>query len=732
MQSEDYSTNWSPENNGDTINISNYIRILKRRKWAIFFIILISFFLGCYYLSKATPIYQASVKIQADPIQPNSNSQDQFIMNSMVFLFYETQYEIIQSRSVAESVVEKLNLVEKYKTSILENGDVEDESTFSKIKNTIKSLISAEEVKEETAPLTNTQIQIMLAKAIQSSLKVEGGTQSQIINIAYESDDPELAVNIVNAVADAYIEFGLESRFDQVQDTSEWLSEQLEELRTTVQISEEKLKTYRLSANLIDTEQQARISNSQMQSLNNELIRAQSELSQASELYTQVQQIEKENGDYRSLRPVITNNTVRDLVREESTLTRRVQELSERYGEKHPTMIAARSDLKSAEDNLVREVTKIVDGIEREYKLADVQVENIKGLINETTKELQSFQGDTFELTRLEREVENNRRIYESFVGRLAENDVSSDYDASNIRIIDKATVPEYPIKPRAFFIIVLSIFFGSAVGVCYAFFKEFLGNVFRTPEQLETELGISTLGITPLVSKKEGQPEMQYILDQRSTFSEAINTIRTGLIFSNINKPPKTILITSTSGSEGKTTLAINLAVAFSQLNKCLLIELDLRKPAVSKDLGLNATVGLSDLLTGNTESHVYHQVEGAPNLSVITCGTIPQNPMELISSERFENLLAGFKDRFDHIIIDSPPTLPVSDSLVLSQLVDTAVVAVKAEDTKHSMVKETVTRLQKVNAKIAGTVLTQASAKKMGYYGDHYYQEDYYGVKD
>merc|ERR1712000_713174 len=250
------------------------------------------------------------------------------------------------------------------------------------------------------------------------------------------------------------------------------------------------------------------------------------------------------------------------------------------------------------------------------------------------------------------REVENNRRIYESFLGKLMEADVSGDYDASNIRVIDSATVPEFPVKPRSALVLAASIIFGSFFGVVFAFARELMGNVFRTPDQLEQELNLPSLGVTPLVKKKKGAvaPEMQYLADQRSTFAEAINTIRTGLMFSNIDNPPKSILITSTNGSEGKTTLAINLAV------------------------------GLSHLLSGKTDANVFHQVEGAPNLSVITCGTIPPNPMELISSKRFANLLQSLRERFTHIVIDSPPTLPVSDSCVLAKMVDATIIAVKA----------------------------------------------------
>ncbi len=729
MQSTEYK--YQAESVRDnTIDLEQYLKVLSRRKWTIIGITILFLVLGIFYIKQATPVYQASAKIQADPIQPNATSQDQYIANSMVFLFYETQYEIIKSRKVAETVVDKLNLVEKFKSKAEEEQATESEKS---ILNWIKSIAQSAEDTEESEALSDEQIRTMLAQSIQAGLNVSGGTQSQIINISFQNTDPILAANVVNTISEAYIQFGLEARLSQIKDTAEWLTDQLEDLRLNLQNSEEKLRDFRLSQNLMDTEQQQRIANTQLQTLNTELVKAQTELSQARELYTQVIELEKNNSDYRSLGPVLQSNTIRDLVREESTLIRKVQELSERYGEKHPKMIAARSDLQSAQENLKSEVLKIVENIRKQYQSAQVQEENIKSLITSTRNELQSYQGDTFELTRLEREVENNRRIYESFLGKLMEADVSGDYDATNIRVIDSATVPEYPVKPQVSIVLAACVLIGAFVGCCISFAKELLGNVFRTPDQLEKELNLPSLGLTPLVSKNKNDlpPETQYLNDQRSTFSEAINSIRTGLLFSNIDNPPKTVLITSSNGSEGKTTLSINLAVALSQLDKTVLVELDLRKPAIARDLGINSKIGLSDKLMGETDGQIFNQIEGAPNLRIITCGTIPPNPIELISSKSFTAMLDELKKEFGYIVIDSPPTLPVSDSCVLAKIVDATIVAVKAEETKIKSARETISRLNKVNAKVTGVVLTQASPKKMSYYGDHYYQDKYYGFK-
>jgi capsular exopolysaccharide synthesis family protein len=337
-------------------------------------------------------------------------------------------------------------------------------------------------------------------------------------------------------------------------------------------------------------------------------------------------------------------------------------------------------------------------------------------------------------LVSLEREVENNRRIYENFQISLMETTGKSEYNASNVHIIDRAIVPKLPFKPNIKLIIVLSIIMGIFFGTVLAFMREALNTSFKTPDAVEEKLQIPTLGITPVVkkSKKLAKPEMQYLDDSRSPFAESINTIRTGLLFSNIDNPPKTILVTSATGSEGKSTMAMNLAVAFSNLGKTLLLEVDLRKPSVANNLEISKSLGLTDLVTSVVASYeeVSHKYNN-DNLNVITCGTIARNPLELLSSQKFEQVLESLTSHFDYIILDGPPTLPVSDSCILANKVDGVVFAVKAEDTRIKVAKEAVNRLQKLHANIIGTVLTVAEPNKMSYYGDHYYSGEYYGVK-
>lgn len=725
----------------ETLDLTHYWRVIRRHKWGIISIGLLGAIVGLLYALSATPIYKAQTVLLADPIQPNVDTKNQYVNTALVYLFYETQYGIIQSRSVAEKAVDKLGLVEKYKEKQTRAATEPEQPPESigehlrawkaKIKEWLPSVGSA---KETAAEPSDDKLRAQLAAAIQGGLDVKGGKQSEIINIAYESPDPREAADVANAVADAYMEFNLDARLKGAKKTASWLSEQLADLREKLREAEAALEAYQKTHGLVDSSQQAQVANTRLSTLNAELIKAQTQRSEAEILYNQVKSL-KNTSDYSSLGPVLNSPSVRSLVQEESKLERRVKELSERYGAKHPKMVAARSDLAEARKALQREINKVVDNIAKQYRLAYAQERKIQNLISQQQKELSSLKGANFELARLEREVENNRRIYETFLSRFQEADISENYDATNVRVIDTASVPEQPYKPNKRLIISVATVLGLALGLMIAFLREALDNTFKTTDNIEEKLGLPSLGLVPLV-KRSGlvNPESQYLSDPRSQFSENINNIRTGLLMSNVDHPPQVILVTSASGSEGKSTLAANLAASLGQLGNTLLLEADLRKPSLSNTLKVPPKPGLSDLVAqlGNESSVKVHKVEGDKgHFYVIPCGTLPPNPLELLSSGHFKRLIEQLREKFQYIVIDAAPLLAVSDAVVLGHLADSVVLAVKAEETTVKAAREAISRLRKGHVEVTGVVLTQAEPKRMAYYGGHYYHADYYGYK-
>lgn len=726
-------------NENESIDLRHYWRVITRAKLSILIITTFFVFMSGLIVAYSTPIYEARTKILADPTPPNAAREEQYISSALVFLFFETQYEIIQSRAIAETVVDKLNLVERYKKEVEEKKLQEQgllEKATTNIKGLIKKLIPSNENDKQTknADVADKEIKIMLAKSIQGKLRVSGGKQSQVINISFESNDAVLARDIVNALSQAYIQFGLQSRLAEVKDTEIWLSEQSQELRSNLTDAEERLKTFRLLQGIVDSNQQQRDANSRMQSLNNQLINAQTKFGEAEETFRQIEGLSTNAPEFYSLRPVLENRTAGDLVKELSRQESNVSELEKRYKEKHPKMISARSELLSIQDSLSREIAKIVEQIKRNYKNAQQQVLNIENLILKERESIQALQGSTSQLMTLEREVENSRRIYESFMAKLMETNVKGEFGGSNISVIDYATTPQTPIKPRSFIIVVLSLIIGVVVSILYAIIKSALINSFTTTDAIEEELAIQALGITHALDKQElsnSIAELKYLENNRSVFAEGINTIRTAIQFSNIDNPPRTILITSSSGSEGKSTLATNLAAAYSQLGKTLLLEVDLRKPSMAKNLILSNEKGLTSIISkANTISESIIKLPNSEQLDVLISGPLPHNPIELLSSDTFRRLINDFKTEYDFVILDGPPSLPVSDSIIIGNTVDVVIMAVKAEETKISAAKETIKRLKKNNVNIIGCVLTMATPHKMSYYGEYYYGTEYYGA--
>ncbi len=706
----------------ESIDIIQYWRVIKRHKLSISGITLICLIIGVLVALNAVPTYKAETKLIANPVQPNFDTRNQHINSALIFLFYETQYEIIGSRNIAQKAVDKLDLVTRYKTEKTTQHELAEKKTDNFIQQT-KAWFSFDKGDESKPEPTNEALRANLANSIQARLTVKGGKQSEIINISYEDPDPQLAADIANAIAGAYMAFGLESRLSGAKQTSIWLNDQLQDLKINLKASEDSLQAFQKSQGMVDTSQQEHLAATRLSTLTTELTRAQTKRSEIEIRYKQISKRHK-NGKYISLTSIINNHSVQNnlitqtLEQEVIKASRKVQELSERYGEKHPKMIAARADLNETKQNFETEIGKVVNRTRKEFQAASDYEKELNALIRKEKRDLGSIKDRSFELAHLEREVLNNQKLYESFLVRFQQANVSEQYDASNIRIIDTARVPASPYAPNKPRFIMISLIAGLFLGILVAFLREHMNDTFKTTKDLEEKLKLPMLGIIPCIKdiKSAATPERQVLSDSSSQFSENVNNIRTGLLFSNIDHPPKTILITSATVMEGKSILAINLAASLSQLDSTLLLDVDLRNPAIAKYMGIKSTPGITDQALCK-ELILKVGGEGS-KLHVIPAGSFLPNPLELLSSDYFKNLLEDLKKIFTYIVLDGPPILAVSDAIVVGQLVDSVIVAVKAESTRIQMTQETVKRLHKANVKVTGTVLCQANETQINDY--------------
>ncbi len=663
----------------DGITLSGLWRSLRRHKWLVILIAVLGVLVGVYKALSATPMYRAAVTLSVEPDRPNLASISGPVVMVPSYRFYETQAELIKSRVVAERVVDRLQLVDRQPLFNPPSSRRElpvlalIEKRAAEIEMLVRSRLSwapdAGAAGGSGPPASEAQRsahRLSLARMIQGNISVVGSQNTQLLEVGYRSPDPVFSADVANAAADAYIEFGLAARLDRAERASAWLTEQIEDLRQKVASSEAALQAFQAQERLIDSQDIDQLADSRLQLLNDNVLSAQTHYN----------------------------------------------DLAKRYGPKHPKMIEALAKLRDAKQRLARESADVVD-----------------------TKEKQ------FQLAKLERDVATNRQLYDLFLTRFKEADSAQDPKLSSARVVDAALVPQLPYEPDEPRIITEWLLIGLMVGLLLALTREYLDRTLKTPSQVEEKLGVPTLAAVPLLHRKDlgkvqlsptrdGQAEHFYLHDNRSSFAEAINHVRTSVLYSNVDEPPQVVLVSSALQGEGKTTLAANLAVAFAQLGDTLLIDADLRKPRLAALSGLKGSAGLVEFVAGTGElDDCIITDERCPQLCLLHAGVVPPNPLELLSSKRLEHALGQLRARFSYIIVDTAPVLPVSDAVVLGHLADTMLLVLHAGKTTQSTAREMLTRLEQARIEPLGIVLSQVDHRKSAYYyeGSEYYKRYY-----
>lgn len=710
------------------IDFRTYLRILRQQKWRIMGFGVLFALLGLLVAMRSTPVYRADVKLLAEPVESKVSNSNQWASTALVWLYYETQKEIILSRNIALQVVDKQGLVAR-----AEAKAAESQQKQTKVFDLDWRLWLPEQWRTEPAPLTAEEKRVAMADGIIGGLTVTIGKDSQIIQISYDSQDPKLAAETANAVAVAYRDFGLSSRMNTAQAQTQFLNEQLLTLRAKVSKAEANLQAYQEAEGLLDTQSRQQIVTAELSGLSEQLIAAQARRGEAEIRYREVQRLQREKSGYDSIASVLQNSLIAKLSEKQSDLARKVSELSGRYGDKHPKMIAARSEVAEAKRALESAISKVVGGLKQEYQVALQQESKTRNLIAGRENSMQNLRGKGFELAKLEREAENARQVYEQYASKLTELDVTGEYDVSNVRVVDEASVPRSPVKPNKPRIVLGAAFLGLLFGVFLAFVRDRMDATFKLLEQVEAKLGVTGLGIVPLMAKRDLPviAERLGAATSHSPFAESVNHIRTGVLFSNIDKPPQVVMVTSSVAGEGKTTLSSNLAHSLSQLGRTLLIECDLRRPRLAGIYGIDGGSGVTDLVLNPDKVHdCITKTTDGDNLYLLPAGNELPNPLEFLSSETFARLLEALRKKFTHIVLDAPPVLPVSDGIVLSRRADAMILVVRADATTDRMAREAIKRIRAAHVEPIGVVLSQASAKKMAQYGDHYYgDKGYYG---
>ncbi len=740
------------EARGTGVSLEQALRVVRRYKWSILGLALLGGVIGGLNALSAVPVYRAEARLLVKVGQPSLTTMGQFDSAPMHWLYFKTQSDIIRSRAVAERVVDKIDATAPARPVAATSPSDEETAPagwWQQVRGTWRE-IRTEWLPDWRAwlpqgagePLQAPVIpeRTRRAAAIQGALSVSGGEESEVLVVSFESTDPEHAARVANAVAEAYIEFGLESRVSNVQQATRWLGERIEVLRGKLLDSELALREFQAREGMVGSHNREQIVSSKLASLTAELVRAQTRRSEAELRYKQVSKLGADDAGLEALAGLVNSDLVADTYRERKDQERRMAELAERYGDKHPKMIAARAELKDTERRLQSELRKAAAGVRKEFEIAAAQEQHFQRAIDEQQREMRALSGKAFELDALEKEVEANRRIYESFLERFKQADVAGDYDVTNVRIIDPAQPPSAPYRPNKQRMVMVSLLGGLAVGLLLAFLRLQLDRTFKVKEDVESILRLPVLGMVPklrAVPWKRVAVESSVRDEPRSSFAEAISDIRTAILFSRVDERLRTILVTSAVPGEGKTTLASNLALSFGQRGRTLLLEGDLRKGRLAEMLGDPRRRGLTDVISSQCSlEDALVPYPDTDQVFVLPGGTMAPNPLELISSQRFASEFERLRSRFDYVVVDGSPLLPVSDSVVLADQCDITVLAVQSERTTHALAREALKRLSGARIRPAGVILQQVDFRRLRHYhgddsgyGRYYVYRGYYG---
>jgi capsular exopolysaccharide synthesis family protein len=668
-----------------------------------------------------TKIYSASATLLIEDQEVNIVSiEELYGIDPSQKAFFTTQIQILNSRELAERVVKKLQL----------SGHPEfDPSKNAGVFAPYKWLPFL----SQPLPLSEEAQFRYTVGLFQSMLAVSAVNTTQIVKISYEASDPELSYQVANTVGSEYINGDLEARLALTQTAAQWLTTRLDGMRTDLERSETDLQAYRERENLIDVGGVQTLTASDVGKLTGSLLEARSVVAGLSNQIETLGDLSQYDEDWESYPGVLSDSLARQLKAKEADSARAVSELSRRFGPKHPKLMAAISNEEEAKAAYHRQVVKVVSGFDVAYRkaLADERILQVQ--LDRSKNEIQSINRKNYQLSQLERDVEANQQLYDLFFTRFKETN-GSQFGSSVARFIDRALQPEGPVRPNVRNMILIATFLSFAIGFALALLRDYLDNTIRTPGAVEGKLNQVVIGVLPRVDISEN-PNLiisEAVLDDtQRIFAEAIRTARTGVALSGIDTPLKRLVVTSSVPGEGKTTMAMNLAFAFGQMGKVILLDADMRRPSVAGNCQLgNKSPGLSNIIAGTEDlGKCIYKYKG---IDIIPAGIIPPNPLELLSSKRFEELLETLADKYDRVVIDSAPTQAVSDSLVLSGYVDGVLYVVKSDATSASIAQDGLQRLLRVNANILGIVLNQFDAAHAAKYGGYGYSKghyDYYG---
>jgi exopolysaccharide transport family protein len=725
---------------GQDSALREYLRVLIKRKWLVISCLAIIFGVVALATMRSTRIYDAYGTIAINKTDPailnlkdsaNGGAADYSDPTDL-----DTEVRILKSDLLALQVIKQLNLDKR----------PEFGGTQASPSNMLG--LTTDALQPDSEKTTS------LLAGFKAGLRVALIPNTRIIEIHYRSPDKTLAANVVNTLIASYIEQNFKTRFESTMQASDWLSKQLVDLEMKVQTSQEKLVQYQKQHEILGIDEKQNITTSKLDELNKELTAAESDRMQKESIYRLVQSSDPDMATAAAVSAggsAGSSGLMERMREQQADLKIQIAQLSTQFGNAYPKVVQLNTQLKEVDAQLQTETIKVVSRVRSGY-LAALQHETmLRQAMDNQKQEANKLNESAIEYSLLKRDVESYRTLYEGLMEKLKEAGVTAGLRSNNIRSVDKARVPTYPSEPNVPRNLAFALALGLSTGIGLAFLLEGIDNTVRTPEQAQAISGLPSLGMIPLGSKSgleaaakrltvaSSREAVELVTQSRpqSQMAESYRALRTSLLLTSLGGPPKVILITSALPQEGKTTTSINTAIVLAQKGtRVLLMDADLRRPSIHKTLGMGPKTGLSNVLTGNaTLQQAVVRSNILPTLFVLSAGTPPPNPAELLASSNMKDILAELREQYDHIVVDTPPTLSVTDAVVMSTRADSVVLVIRSGQTTKQALRRSRDLLMQVNARVSGVLLNAVDLSSPDYYyyyeyqgkyGQRYYQED------
>lgn len=677
----------------------------------------------------------------------------------------QTQVEIIKSRKLINRVISRINLNSETfnpEPTLLsglfsENSDTSTSEVGISPENNSDAIVQVPDKILETQPSqlaidntailqekntvesekkTNgeTPVDPRITNRVLSDLRVELVRGTQLIRITYQSYSPELSALVANTLAEEYLASLSETRQAVTAKAADWLSERLDSLRINLESSERALSEYQSTNNLVDIDGVRGLVAQELNDVTDQLLAAKRTLQRATTDYKLVQ---RKQGDVTALviLPQVQNHpAIQGIRQQQASITRQISDLQLRYGPKHPRMIAAQNELQQLDTRLLSEIDEVAMVVVGEYESARERVTGLENELERVKAEFQAISQQEIDNEELKRQVEINRELYDTFLTRARETSQGTGYEKTNAQLSDPAMPPAKPLDDKARLIIAGAALLGILLASCAVFLIELLQDNIRNPDDVELQLNQKMFGLIPQIRNSNPQDRVKarsYFDGKQYQFSEAIKTLRTSLVLSNLDNPAKIVMVTSSVPGEGKTTVSASLAFALAQNERVLLIDADLRRPAIGQEFGVpTSRPGLTSLISGSHSEKECIVRDKSSGLFVLTSGPIPPDAQQILNSLRFSNTVKLLAKHYDRIIIDTAPVNAVSDALMISRLANATLYVVKSGATRKKIIQRGINRLNQVGITIDGIVLNQVdiesksarSEEFYGYYGGQY----------